>query len=82
VLHETVDLLQQQGIAARLHTRVGPVVHEVLAELAPGGYDLLVVGEHRASSMLDRMLLEDMSSALLDSSPLPVLLVKEHGSMR
>jgi nucleotide-binding universal stress UspA family protein len=82
VLHETVDLLRQQGIAARLHIRIGSVVNEVLAELASGDYDLLVVGEHRATSALDRMLLEDISSTLLDNSPLPVLLVKEQGSTR
>jgi nucleotide-binding universal stress UspA family protein len=82
VLRETVDMLHQQGIAARLHVRIGSVVNEVLAELTSGGYDLLVVGEHRVSSALDRMLLEDISSTLLDSSPLPVLLVKGQDSPR
>jgi nucleotide-binding universal stress UspA family protein len=77
VLRETVDLLHQQGVNARLRIRIGLVVNEVLAELAPGGYDLLVIGRHRAGSTLDRMLLENISSTLLDSSPLPVLLVKE-----
>jgi nucleotide-binding universal stress UspA family protein len=44
--------------------------------LREGSYDLLAIGAHRVTSALDRILLEDITGDLLDSSPLPVLVVK------
>ena len=69
-------VLRDAGVPAELKLRVGLVVDEVLAEVAAGGYDLLVIGAHRTESRLDRLLLADISAQLLRKSPVPVLLVR------
>jgi nucleotide-binding universal stress UspA family protein len=76
VLDETVALLREQGIAARIRIRIGAVIDEVQAELHNGTYNMLAIGAHRSSSALDRILFEDMAHALLEHSHLPVLVVK------
>jgi nucleotide-binding universal stress UspA family protein len=75
-LTAAVRILTQAGVRAQLKLRVGVVVDEVLEELQQGGYDMLAIGAHQAASMLDRLLLEDLSANLLLKSPVPVLLVR------
>jgi nucleotide-binding universal stress UspA family protein len=70
------QLLTKNGVAAKLRVRVGLVVEQIQEELRGGGYDLLVIGAHRARTPLDRVLLEDISAELLRDSPVPVLLVQ------
>lgn len=77
VLMEATSRLRAAGVPVELKARVGPVIDEILAELRVGSYDLLVIGAHRVSSALDRILLEDITGDLLDLSPLPVLVVKK-----
>jgi nucleotide-binding universal stress UspA family protein len=75
-LREAAALLNQRGVPAQIKGRVGPVLDEIMAELRIGSYDLLVIGAHRVTSALDRILLEDITGDLLDTSPLPVLVVR------
>lgn len=75
-LRDAAAMLNDRGVPAQLRGRVGPVLNEILAELRVGNYDLLVIGAHRVASVLDRILLEDITGDLLDISPLPVLVVK------
>lgn len=75
-LRTAMQQLRDQGIETQATARVGPVVDEILAELRIGNYDMLVIGAHRISSPLDRILLEDITGDLLDLSALPVLVVK------
>jgi nucleotide-binding universal stress UspA family protein len=56
--------------------RVGLVIEEIVAELQAGGYDLLVIGAHRSQSLVERLLLEDVTKDILGQSPVPVLVVK------
>ena len=74
------QMLVRHGIAAKLRVRVGLVVEQIQEELRAGGYDLLVIGAHRARTPLDRVLLEDISAELLRDSPIPVLLVQNSTS--
>lgn len=76
VLDDTVDLLTQHGITARMRIRIGAVIDEVVSELHTGKYNMLAIGAHRSSSTLDRILFEDIAHALLERSHLPVLVVK------
>lgn len=76
VVHAAAEWLTNHGIETYIKGRVGLVLDEIMAELRVGSYDLLVVGAHRVSSALDRILLEDITGDLLDVSPLPVLVVK------
>lgn len=77
-LRNAAAMLRQRGIATQVRGRSGPILDELLIELRSGAYDLLVVGAHRISNPLDRILLEDITGELLDISPLPVLVVKGH----
>jgi nucleotide-binding universal stress UspA family protein len=80
-LRDAAALLNERGVRARVKGRVGPVLDEIMAELRIGSYDLLVIGAHRVTSALDRILLEDITGDLLDTSPLPVLVVRaKHGA--
>lgn len=77
-LRSAATLLRQRTIAVQIKGRAGPVLDELLDELRHGRYDLLVIGAHRISSPLDRILLDDISGELLDLSPIPVIVVKGH----
>lgn len=65
--------LQAHGVAAHVRSRAGLIVETVLNEARTGTYDLLVIGAHQTRNSAESVLLEDISSALLDLSPLPVL---------
>ncbi len=71
--------LRSAGVEATIKVRVGLVVEEIVAELAEGGYDLLVVGAHRSQGLVERLLLEDVTADILGESPVPVLVVKTPG---
>ncbi len=75
-VREAAAQLTAHGVETQIKGRVGLVLHEIMAELRVGGYDLLVIGAHRFASALDRILFEDIAGDLLDVSPLPVLVVK------
>jgi nucleotide-binding universal stress UspA family protein len=75
-LREASAQLQRRGVSATVTGRVGMVIDEILDELRDGDYDLLAIGAHRIESPLDRILLENITSDLLDLSPLPVLVAK------
>ena len=79
-LRDAVAMLNERGVLAQVRGRVGPVLDEILAEVRAGSYDTLVIGAHRVASVLDRILLEDITDDLLDICPLPVLVVKESGA--
>ena len=68
--------LRSAGVEATIKVRVGLVVEEIVAELAEGSYDLLVIGAHRSSGLVERLLLEDVTADILGHSPVPVLVVK------
>jgi nucleotide-binding universal stress UspA family protein len=75
-LREAAEWLEQHSVPTQTRQRAGPVLDEILAELRSGSYDLLVIGAHRVTSVLDRVLLEDITGDLLDKSPVPVLVVR------
>ncbi|WP_029214879.1 universal stress protein [Kallotenue papyrolyticum] len=76
-MRAAAEVLAQSGVAAELKLRIGLVIDEIVAELRAGGYDLLVVGAHRSQTLIERLLLEDVTRDILGQSPVPVLVVKE-----
>jgi len=75
-MQAAAEVLGAAGVEASIKVRVGLVVEEIVAELAEGGYDLLVVGAHRSQGLVERLLLEDVAADILGESPVPVLVVK------
>lgn len=75
-----VDVLRAGGVAAEIKVRVGLVIDEIVDELQSGGYDLLVIGAHRSQTVVERLLLEDVTKDILGQSPVPVLVVKNSRS--
>ncbi len=76
VLRQTVRLLQQQGYTADLSITLGPTLDEIGQATRQQAGGVLVIGASPPLSALERVLLEDVSGTLLDSSPLPVLAVR------
>lgn len=75
-MNAAVEVLRAGGVAAEIKVRVGLVIDEIVAELQAGRYDLLVIGAHRSQTVVERLLLEDVTKDLLGQSPVPVLVVK------
>ncbi|HEX6291479.1 MAG TPA: universal stress protein [Herpetosiphonaceae bacterium] len=75
-MYAAVDVLREVGVRAEIKVRVGLVIEEIVAELQEGQYDLLVIGAHRSQTLVERLLLEDVTKDILGQSPVPVLVVK------
>jgi len=75
-MQAALEVLRAGGVAGEIKIRVGLVIDEIVAEVTAGNYDLLVVGAHRSQSVVERLLLEDVTRDLLGQSPVPVLVVK------
>lgn len=80
MLHKAQAWLNDKQIDSSIKVRYGAVVNEVVDEIHAGSHDLLISGAHLAYSILDRLLIEDISSGLLAVSPVPVVIVR--GSKR
>lgn len=75
-MNTAIETLRTGGVAGEIKVRIGLVIEEIVAELQEGQYDLLVVGAHRSQSLVERLLLEDVTRDILGQSPVPVLVVK------
>ncbi|HEY0735215.1 MAG TPA: universal stress protein [Herpetosiphonaceae bacterium] len=75
-MNAAIEILRASGVAGEIKVRIGLVIEEIVAELQDGQYDLLVVGAHRSQSLVERLLLEDVTKDILGQSPVPVLVVK------
>jgi nucleotide-binding universal stress UspA family protein len=75
-MNAAVDMLRAGGVTAEIKVRIGLVIEEIVCELQEGGYDLLVIGAHRSQSLVERLLLEDVTKDILGQSPVPVLVIK------
>jgi nucleotide-binding universal stress UspA family protein len=77
-LQSHAEALRGEGIPATALLVQGPTAQTILAEAARLGADLIVMGTHGRSAMLD-LLVGGVSHAVLRQSPLPVLLVPVRG---
>lgn len=76
VLRYACRLLDERGIATDVQFREGLVVETVLATLEEGNYDLLVLGAHSSSGVLDSLLLENVTRDLAGRAQIPVLVAR------
>jgi nucleotide-binding universal stress UspA family protein len=75
-MEAALEVLRAGGVAGEIKVRIGLVIEQIVAEVVQGSYDLLVVGAHRSQSVVERLLLEDVTRDLLGQSPIPILVVK------
>jgi sulfate transport system ATP-binding protein len=74
-LDQGLRTLRGQGVAAESRIRYGEPLSEILAEVAEGNHDLVIVGAHREHTYLDAPE-RDLSSGLINGTGRPVLIVK------
>lgn len=75
-MNTAIETLRDGGVSGEIKVRIGLVIEEIAAELQEGRYDLLVIGAHRSQTLVERLLLEDVTRDILGQSPVPVLVVK------
>ncbi len=74
-LEEGLTTLRSQGVAAESRIRYGEPLSEILAELAEGDHDMVIVGAHREHTYLDAPE-RDLAAGFLGRADRPVLIVK------
>ena len=74
-LEQGLRTLRGQGVAAESRIRYGEPLSEILAEVAEGDHDMIVVGAHRERTYLDAPE-RDLVAGLVHRADRPVLIVK------
>jgi len=75
-LKEALATLEGMGVAAEVHVRHGPVVHEILREIREGGYDLVGVGSPYAAQSLRRLYRPNVAVEVAEAADRPVLIAR------
>jgi nucleotide-binding universal stress UspA family protein len=75
-LRQGARLLEKYGVTAEMKLRHGVVANEILREAAKGQDDLIVIGAPEQKKRFKKWLLGDVTGAILERSPCPVLIAK------
>lgn len=75
LVNQAREVLSRQGVETERKVRSGDPVEEILAEVASGGYDLVILGSHGRSALPERFL-GSVSRKVSERSPASVLIVK------
>lgn len=75
-LRQSAALLQKFGVTGQLELRHGVVASEINREAAKGQYDLIIIGAPERRQRLKRLLLGNVTGAIIERAPCPVLIVK------
>ncbi|RME36040.1 MAG: universal stress protein [Thermoflexia bacterium] len=75
-LQEAQRALEALGIPVRVRIRHGPVVQEILEEIADGDYDLVGVGSPYAARSLRRLYRPNVALEVAEAAHCPVLIVR------
>lgn len=78
-LAAALESMRQAGVRGEIRVRHGLVMDEIDAEAREGGYDLVVVGAHFVRGM-SRLLLDDVTSHVLEALDAAVLVVRDKPS--
>ncbi|MEK6977235.1 MAG: universal stress protein [Candidatus Hydrothermarchaeota archaeon] len=74
-LRRCLAILKGKGVEGEAKFRYGLVEDEILAEAEEGGYDLVIIGAHAALGV-EKYLLGDVASKVVDHAKVPVLVVR------
>jgi nucleotide-binding universal stress UspA family protein len=75
-LREALTMAQETGLETTFRERQGGIVHEILAEIKEGGYDLVVLGSPESSQSLRQRYTPNVSAEIAESISLPALVVR------
>jgi nucleotide-binding universal stress UspA family protein len=75
LLVQAQDRLKAEGVAIQTKTRPGKPSDEIVAEAIESAYDLIVVGEWQASSLMAR-LRGSTTAQVVEQAPCPVIIAK------
>lgn len=75
-LRQSARLLEKYGVTAEMKLRHGVVANEILREAAKSEDDLIVIGAPEQKKRFKKWLLGDVTGAILERSPCPVLIAK------
>jgi nucleotide-binding universal stress UspA family protein len=61
------------GIPTSLKVRQGDVIHEIVAEIGSGDYDLVAMGTHSSAQSMRRLFMPNVTAEVAESIAIPVL---------
>jgi nucleotide-binding universal stress UspA family protein len=75
-LREGLEVAKAAGLKAKLTTRQGHVVEEILAEIEEGKYDLVCMGSRYSAHTLRQLYTPNVTAEVAESANCPVLTVR------
>jgi len=75
-LRKELELAKQMGLNARLVTRQGHVVEEILSEIKGGNYDLVSMGSRYSAHTLRQLYMPNVTAEIAEAVNCPVLTVR------
>jgi nucleotide-binding universal stress UspA family protein len=75
-LREGLEIAKEAGLNAKLTTRQGHVVEEILAEIEEGNYDLVCMGSRYSAHALRQLYTPNVTAEVAESANCPVLTVR------
>ena len=80
-LRQAASVLAERNVEAELELRHGAVADEILLEAQKGNYDLIMLGDSRASANLAGWLMGDVTYHIINNAQCPVLVVRRHKNL-
>ncbi len=75
-LRKGLEIAQKAGLSAKLVTRQGHVVEEILAEVKKGNYDLVCMGSRYSAHTLRQLYMPNVTAEVAEAVNCPVLTVR------
>jgi nucleotide-binding universal stress UspA family protein len=72
-LRLALENAKEAGIQTSLKVRHGDVIHEILAEIGSGNYDLVAMGTHSSAQSMRRLFMPNVTAEVAESIAIPVL---------
>jgi nucleotide-binding universal stress UspA family protein len=75
-LKKALDAAEAAGLNARLITRQGHIVEEILDEVREGNYDMVCMGSHYSAHALRQLYMPNITAEVAESANCPMLTVR------
>lgn len=75
-LKKGLDIAKAEGLNAKLSTRQGHIVEEILAEVKQGNYDMVCMGSHYSAHALRQLYTPNVTAEVAEVVNCPVLTVR------